>query len=83
MMVIVQPTTYPVLRMSVSPIRFTAMDTWAMEYGILKICFRISAGAITSISLPYSAKPDTASASHFFDKFWLTSPLSYRNPDQY
>jgi hypothetical protein len=54
-----------------------------LEYGILKICFRISAGAITSISLPYSAKPDTASASHFFDKFWLTSPLSYRNPEQY
>ena len=71
MMMMMQPATYPVFRMSVSPIRFTAIDTCAFEYGILKICFMISAGATTSISSPYSAKPDTASASHFLDKFWL------------
>jgi hypothetical protein len=70
-MMIMQPATYPVFRMSVSHIRFTAIDTCALEYGIFKICFMISGGAITSISSPYSAKPNTANASHFLDKFWL------------
>jgi hypothetical protein len=81
MITVMKLPAYPVFKMRVSPIRFTAIDTCALEYGILKICFMMSAGATTSISSPYSARPDTASASHFLDKFWLTSPLSHRDPE--
>lgn len=43
----------------------------------------MSTGAITSISSPYSTKPDTARASPLLVRFDLTAPLSQGKSAQY